>query len=96
MWQKTFILLDTSMPKSCIECRYFNGFECDITGNIVDTDSIVHNRPSDCPIRLLPQKKHDGLVFKADGRAFTEEMEIGWNACLDEITGEKDESRISN
>ena len=42
----------------------------------------------DVVIRPLPQEKHDGLVFKSDGTAFTKEMEIGWNTCLAEITGE--------
>ena len=85
MWQSV-ILLDTLMPKSCIECMYFNGFECNITGDTIEGSG--DNKPSTCPIRSLPKKKHDGLVFKSDGTAFTKEMEIGWNACLDEITGE--------
>lgn len=41
-------------------------------------------------LRPLPQKKHDGLVFKSDGTAFTQEMEIGWNAYRDAITGGTD------
>lgn len=82
MWQSV-ILLDTIMPKSCIECMHFDGFKCDITEDIIEGSG--ENKPSTCPIRSLPQKKHDGLVFKSDGTAFTNEMEIGWNTCLEEI-----------
>ena len=39
----------------------------------------------DAELKALPQKKCDGLVFKSDGTAFTPEMVIGWNACLEEI-----------
>lgn len=45
---------------------------------------------TDVKLKALPQKKHDGLVFKSDGTAFTKEMEIGWNAYRDAILGKEE------
>lgn len=72
---KAVLVID--MPTDCIKCPLFDGY----CWNIFPTKGIADG----CPLKPLPQKKHDGLVFKSDGTAFTKEMEIGWNACLEEI-----------
>lgn len=95
------VVLVIDKPSDCSECpccdarRDENGdfyiAECQADCDY-DRDSWIDETtfaiPSWCPLRQLPQKKHDGLVFTKDGRAFTPEMEIGWNACIDAIMGE--------
>ena len=75
---KAVLVID--MPKDCIKCPLSNSY----CWNIFPIKGIA----DECPLKTLPQKKHDGLVFKSDGTAFTKEMEIGWNAYRDAITGE--------
>lgn len=82
---KSILIIDT--PKCCFDCRLFRE-------GIVDTcfpiDRDIHdeeggfdeggNRPLWCPLRTLPHK------LQADW--YTDGYKEGFNACLDEITGE--------
>lgn len=80
MW-KTVILLDTPMPESCIECAFFNGFECKLTGDTIES---VNDRLSTCQLRQLPYKYISVIKGDEYGKGKAE----GWNACLDAIIGE--------
>lgn len=85
-------ILVLEMPKSCRDCKltyldtgddaYFgvNVQRCIFDDAEADTDE----RYYDCPLRPLPQKKE---LF---GKPTLDKMAeyIGWNDCLDEITGE--------
>ena len=96
---KSVLVIDT--PERCIDCEigqnYSNIIEtcvyCEIA-DCLDYDVILmteehydcesKSRPDWCPLKLLPEKdtkNHFPDEFE-DGYA------IGWNACIDEITGD--------
>lgn len=84
---KAILIIDK--PFTCGGCpcmRVSNtGFVCQKEWrDIVDPDHI----PSWCPLKPMPNKKpvsyHDDLFGEVE-KNFNN---IGWNACLDEITGE--------
>lgn len=72
---KAILVID--MPKNCAKCKlmYLQGIGESIC-NAVDWEE----RPSWCPLRPLPHK------LQADW--YTDGYKEGFNACLEEITGE--------
>ena len=83
------ILVFDEMPNSCAECDVIcTGY----TEKEYSEKGI--KRPSWCPLRPLPQKKHknggsrviDGVEWYYDS-----EHDDGWNDCLDEILGETED-----
>ena len=72
---KAILVID--MPKNCAECKliHLQGIGESIC-NAVDWEE----RPSWCPLRPLPHK------LQADW--YTDGYKEGFNACLEEITGE--------
>ena len=72
---KAILIVD--MPKNCGECPCVNdefGF-CQADEKIRDCD--WYKSPTWCPLKPMPLKSVWGNDFSD-----------GWNACLDEITGE--------
>ena len=87
--KKAILIID--MPESCEECelsRYSRfGLRCDISNE----KGLIFKRPKWCPLRLMPQKK-----MPKHGEAFPQDMRLvdqwrGYDMCIDEILGEKDE-----
>lgn len=89
---KSVLVIDT--PESCAQCPLLNGSdECvmqDASANFnADSfDDLMHG----CPLKPLPEKMkvtglYNGEYFKAGGKPPS--YKIGWNACIDVITGEK-------
>lgn len=78
------ILVIDEMPKRCGECPCVNDeFEfCRADEKIRDCDR--YKTPTWCPLKPLPQKKELFGKIPLDKMA----EYIGWNACIDEITGE--------
>ena len=75
---KSVLVIDT--PANCNECRLLNyEYGCPIIGATGERNK---GRSEWCPLRPLPSKK------QIEHRWFSEDYSIGWNACLDEITGE--------
>ena len=75
---KSVLVIDT--PTRCEECEVFNPYEgCPLTGSLGGIDD-------DCPLRQLPEKKNFDDIYRI--RRFNADERIGWNACLDEITGD--------
>lgn len=66
-----------------------NKHVCGIEQRDISEYSYNFSKPDWCPLRELPKKKEDSLINNpyAMGRV------AGWNACLDEIMGEKYEVR---
>lgn len=89
---KSVLVIDT--PKSCENCymlshNYCN-FQCLITGELIEKST---NKPDWCPLKPLPEKMkvtglYNGEYFKAGGKLPS--YKIGWNDCIDEITGGMD------
>lgn len=93
---KAILVLD-EMPKSCDMCPFSTVYEspdglvecnnplseeygCDVS----DYEGV---RPDGCPLRELPEKTD---IQKAKTMTTMNWLE-GWNACIDEITGETEE-----
>lgn len=82
---KAILIMD--MPESCLACdigqdcvdRYI---WCPIAGKMAVN---IDERQEWCPLRELPAKKEVPKPFFMMGEMYGEEM--GWNACVDEITG---------
>jgi len=82
---KSILLIDT--PKSCENCymlshNYCN-FQCLITGELIEKST---NKPDWCPLKPLPEKK-EYIVPIDNVEAQKDIIAVGWNACIDEITG---------
>ena len=79
---KAILVID--MPKNCAECKliHLQGIG-EGTCNAVEWEE----RPSRCPLRLLPQKKETRYGVQYSGLA-EEYRKEGWNECLDAILGE--------
>lgn len=74
---KAILVMD--MPKSCNECdvictKYYSSLQ---NGSLE-----VLTKPSDCPLKELPQKKKHTLYSIGA-------YNTGYNACIDEIIGGK-------
>lgn len=97
---KAVLVID--MPERCIDCPcHFYSEPCLICGvdvNTVEPDKngeIEDVKPDWCPLRPLPEKKEykgiDGITAeKLKTRIYEsnkESLALGWNACIDAITG---------
>lgn len=88
---KSVLVIDT--PKYCALCVLRSGVHhpfCRVNNRDITDLSI---RPDWCPLKPLPEKmKATGLYnceyFKAGDRPPS--YKIGWNNCIDEITGGMD------
>lgn len=83
---KTILVID--MPSMCKECPLcYDDCICDIIGDVTDDDSVDMR----CPLKPLPQKKE----LEESGNSLIDDCKEyysdGWNACIDEITGEQNE-----
>ena len=90
------ILVIDEMPTECIECQFCRVLADD---KITETRCIltakrnedgVNTRAEWCPLKTLPQKKDidKALAFGGYENIIQESLVRGYNACLDEITGE--------
>lgn len=83
------ILLIKEMPKTCKECPCQLMLVCVPTDE--DIDEYVNpneTKPDWCPLRPLPQKLK--LRIQREWITDYDRYEIGYNACLDKIMGEKE------
>lgn len=88
---KSVLVIDT--PENCIHCPLLNSEdEC----TVQDDDTNFNAGYSwdelmkGCPLKPLPEKMkvtgiYNGEYFKAGGKLPS--YKIGWNDCIDEITG---------
>ena len=87
------VVLIMDMPESCFGCNF-----CYINSDGEDScqalevarpfDSETYEKPAWCPLRELPEKKDTRTTLECHSNGkWTEGMKAGWNACLDEITG---------
>lgn len=91
---KAVLVLD-EMPTSCSECDYmatssFDGHVC-ILKVVAENYKKIGNeiKPDWCPLRELPEKMNIcGKYPQPNG--MTPSYKIGWNDCLNEITGERE------
>lgn len=86
-------ILVLEMPSSCSKCKLKSRLNCEIEGvthccnlaeGMITLDKGFEKRLPNCPLKPMPEKKEDTDnilgVF----------MNIGRNACIDEILGDKE------
>ena len=88
---KSILIIDT--PKCCFDCRLFREGIVDtcfpIGRDIHDEEGGFDeggNRPLWCPLRPLPKPITEYEVKVSCD--YEPDYALGWNECLDEITGE--------
>ena len=86
---KSVLVIDT--PESCRSC-YLRGFTLALQYCKVESEHIKDTsvKPDWCPLKPLPDKmKLTGVYgreyFQSNGKMPS--YKIGWNDCIDEITG---------
>lgn len=74
-------------PKSCNSCDLCGGtFHCFCKVNHRDIEDLSI-KPDWCPLRPLPEKReYIGPINNVEANKNI--IAVGWNACIDEITGE--------
>ena len=79
---KAILIID--IPNSCYDCPcyYEDKDKCEVRNQRAIADIGI---PSWCPLRPLPNRKED-LHYPCN--EYLQAVNEGWNACLDEITGE--------
>ena len=84
---KAVLVMDN--PESCFGCNFLycggdtNLDSCQAREEARPVDSETYKKPDWCPLRELPEKKETNYYMNNKGKGIVE----GWNACLDEITG---------
>ena len=85
---KSVLVMET--PENCGKCKFISELWCRAMGDrrVPNNDAI----PDWCPLKPLPKKMkvtgiYNGEYFKAGGKPPS--YKIGWNACIDAITGEE-------
>ena len=79
---KAILIID--IPNSCYDCPcyYEDKDKCEVRNQRAIADIGI---PSWCPLRQIPDRKED-LHYPCN--EYLQAVNEGWNACLDEITGE--------
>lgn len=88
---KAVLVMD--MPENCenCACKYFSYeddalYDCAITGKTIPINGGRYGeKPDWCPLRELPEYKRTVGTESENDKLL---MNIGWNACLDEIKSE--------
>lgn len=81
---KSVLVIDT--PKYCALCVLRSGVHhpfCRVNNRDITDLSI---RPDWCPLKPLPEKK-EYIVPINNVESQKDIIAVGWNACIDEITG---------
>ena len=84
---KSVLVIDT--PEKCVSCIYVGVFHYFCRINCRDIKDIS-TKPDWCPLKPLPEKMkvtglYNGEYFKTGNKPPS--YKIGWNKCIDEITG---------
>ena len=95
-------ILVLEMPSSCIDCRFCREIDegvnacCEIMSELDDSElcrmidvSYPQDKPDWCPLKPMPEKMQVcGKYPQPDG--IVPSYKIGYNACIDEILGDKE------
>lgn len=81
---KSVLVIDT--PEKCDSCMYIGTFHsfCKINCRDIKDTSV---KPDWCPLKPLPEKK-EYIVPINNVESQKDIIAVGWNACVNEITGE--------
>lgn len=93
---KSVLVIDT--PVNCEWCTVRGGsFYCHCKLNHRNIEDIK-KKPDWCPLKPLPEKmemigKYNQEYFQKSGKMPS--YKVGWNACIDEITGGEADGEIN-
>lgn len=81
---KSVLVIET--PENCGKCKFISEFWCRaMDGRRVPNNDVI---PNWCPLKPLPEKKE--YIIPIDNvEANKDIIAVGWNACINEITGGK-------
>ena len=81
-------ILVLEMPSSCSECNFQQYGICHaVRKSIVGTPMDLKSKPDWCPLKPIPSKKST-IGKESDNDILC--MNAGYNACIDEILGDKE------
>lgn len=79
---KSVLVIDT--PENCGKCKFISEFWCRaMNGRRVPNNDVI---PNWCPLKPLPEKK-EYIVPIDNVESQKDIIAVGWNACINEITG---------
>lgn len=82
---KSILVMNT--PENCKSCIHISTFRFFCRINCRDIKD-VSTKPDWCPLKPLPEKKE--YIVPIDNVELQKDIiAVGWNACIDKITGEE-------
>ena len=90
--RKAVLVID--MPYDCYDCKVASNPLCKGLRNVTANSCISGQRPPYCPLKPLPEKSIYSSPFSDDvgNVRYNDGFQDGWNACIDEIVGEGNET----
>lgn len=95
---KAILVID--MPERCSDCRFKDSvtnhidnsieFTCKAKNELIICD-IDKRKDEDCPLKPMPEKKSTDMRLSAMNEWLEHSERIGFNNCIDEILGGKEE-----
>lgn len=80
-------ILVLEMPSRCEECNFHQYGICHAVRKcITGTPKELKSRPDWCPLKPMPSKKNEDKAYTMTQLYRTQ----GYNACIDEILGDKE------
>ena len=87
---KSVLVIDT--PENCGKCKFISEFWCRaMNGMRVPNNDVI---PNWCPLKPLPEKK-EYIVPIDNVESQKDIIAVGWNACIDKITGGEVDGEIN-
>mgnify|MGYP006356253557 CR=1 FL=1 len=95
-------ILVIEMPSRCIDCpchfAEMNTVVCGVNKEQLLTDDIETHKPDWCPLKPMPKKKKERYSMNRQTSTGhwetygeeTDSVAVGYNACIDEILGDKE------
>lgn len=81
-------ILVLEIPSSCKECNLQQFYICKPVGkSVVGTPTDLKSKPDWCPLKPMPGKNTKQY---SDGYKYGKGYQNGYNACVDEILGDKE------
>lgn len=92
---KAILIMD--MPESCSKCKFLYEFQgikkCQLMNvfnngaSRLSQNTFTVKRHDKCPLRKMPERETDMPDADDLGKDYVRGTMDGWNACLDETTG---------
>lgn len=83
-------VLVINLPEICMVCPCYDDYwMCNLCPDEELTQKEIYEKRADwCPLKPLPEKIETDLKIRYEDQKNEPYYEVGWNACIDAITGE--------